>query len=209
MQTCSTPMQHQRRGVSPATSAKSPAPDKPAKRTQAARRIIAAAPCDMLICYWISACLVVSLSILTKGLSLRFTPLALMALCLFLTRDFFFEGRGISRNLFELQVVDRKTGMVITLVQSLKRNFVLAGPFIIMESLSFFLSLICSSETRFVSMAKIIAMGCFTVLAVIDGILIHRGSGVTLGDILAGTVVVNAKTNFRSSFRFSRIHLQP
>ncbi len=201
MQTYSTYKQQEGRRASSAANANSPSPNKSADKVQAVRRIIAATPCDMLLCYWISVCLGIALSILTNGVSLRFTPVALLALCLFLTRDFFFEGRGIGRNLLELQVVDQKTGMAATLLQSVKRNFVLTGPFIIAETLSFFLSLSSCSETRVVFLGKLIAMGCFTVLSVIDCFLIFRSSGLRMGDKLAGTVVVKAKTSFRTPFR--------
>src|SRR5262249_9819679 len=47
---------------------------------------------------------------------------------LFLSRDFFFEGRGIGKNLMGYQVVDAQTGVPASLVQSFIRNLILIAP---------------------------------------------------------------------------------
>lgn len=160
------------------------------RRAPAFRRMMAAWPYDFLVCYWLSACLVGPLACLTGGASLPYTPFSLIMLLLFLIRDFSFSGLGNGKEMLGLKVVDRKSGMPPTRRQCLIRNFVLVSPFVTVEVLAFVLSLMSCPAEQIVAAGKIIAMSCFTLLAIAEFILIHVKSGLRLADMIAGTIVV-------------------
>src|SRR5215470_11634501 len=59
-----------------------------------------------------------------------FLPINATMVVYLLTRDFFFAGRGIGKNLMGLQVVDVMTGRPCDLLQSLQRNFIMLAPYV-------------------------------------------------------------------------------
>lgn len=121
-----------------------------------------------------------------------------------LLRDYFFEGRGIGKNLMGLQVVDVKTGMPCTLMQAAKRNIVLYGPPLIL----FTVALVMGIVNSFVRLPEAISGGIYNVISTVGMLYViaaipyeayrvySRADGRRFGDQFAGTAVVEAPMDF-------------
>lgn len=121
-----------------------------------------------------------------------------------LTRDYFFEGRGIGKNLMGLQVVDVKTGMPCSIAQAIKRNLILFGPLLVLFCVAFAMQIL----NAILHMPWIInesvyqvinAVGTVYTLAVIpyEAYRVYsRADGRRFGDQFAGTAIVEAPMDF-------------
>jgi uncharacterized RDD family membrane protein YckC len=97
-----------------------------------AKRRIVALFVDVLVCYlaamvicWVQAMVAAFVPFVHNFLSLQ-----LVMGVVFLSRDFFFEGRGFGKNLMGFQVVDAQTGVPCSLFQSFLRNLILIAPLV-------------------------------------------------------------------------------
>jgi uncharacterized RDD family membrane protein YckC len=171
------------------------------ERAQPGRRFIAAWAYDYLACFWISFWLVAALDWIFNCNLTETMPLLVVTVVVFLTRDFFFEGRGVGKNLLGLQVLDAKNGNPASLKQSIVRNSVLMGHYLIYQFavLIAFLLPLPGSET-FIPCVKYAALTVGTILLVVEGYLMHKGRGLRIADRLAGTIVVKANPQFRNPF---------
>jgi uncharacterized RDD family membrane protein YckC len=140
------------------------------------------------------------------GVVVSFIPFANIFLHLQLTmviflivRDFFFGGRGIGKNLMGLQVVDVMTGEPASFIQSIKRNVVIFGPTLVLY--------LVISVTKvapvpwlsdFVRSAIELAGTIYTVVVVpYEAYRTYAcADGRRLGDLLAGTAVVESNMDF-------------
>lgn len=121
-----------------------------------------------------------------------------------LVRDYFFEGRGIGKNLMGLQVVDVKTGLPCSLFQAIKRNAVIFGPLIVFSLLAMALNLTESflrlpGNLHDAIYQVINAIGQIYTLIVIpyEAYRVYsRADGRRFGDSFAGTALVEAPMDF-------------
>lgn len=131
------------------------------------------------------------LSYLFGNASIQNLPLMVPALLLFLSRDFFFEGRGIGKNFLGLRVIDAKTGEAPTLKQSITRNFLFVGPYLTYQLAVLILFLVPIPQSAPVLLAvKYFAQAWAILLLPIEGYLMHKGDGRRLADRLSGTTVI-------------------
>lgn len=128
-----------------------------------------------------------------------FLHLQLTMVIFLIVRDFFFGGRGIGKNLMGLQVVDVMTGEPASFMQSIKRNVVIFGPTLVLY--------LVISVTKvapvpwlsdFVRNAIELAGTIYTAVVVpYEAYRTYaRGDGRRLGDLLAGTAVVDSNMDF-------------
>ncbi|MCC7528513.1 MAG: RDD family protein [Candidatus Melainabacteria bacterium] len=171
--------------------------DPPNLRAQPGRRLVAAWVYDFLPYYWIAVVSMQALSYIFGAAIIEKVPLMVPALLLFLTRDYYFEGRGIGKNFLGLQVIDTKTGGSPTMLQSVIRNFPFVGPYLIYQLavLIFFLVPMPHSEPVLL-IVKYIAQAWAILLLPIEGYLMHRGNGRRLADRLSGTTVIFQNRDF-------------
>lgn len=148
---------------------------------------------DFIICYFFGV-LTTLIPFVNHWLQL---PTAVMLA--FLLRDYIFDGRGIGKNLFGLQVVDANSKKPAKLSQSIVRNIVLVVPFLLSGSVNFLVQAhiipILDSTVRnllyFVSMFYLII-----VLPLESYRTYTRSNSLRIGDKLAGTMVIQSATDF-------------
>ena len=128
----------------------------------------------------------------------------LVAVLLLLTRDYFFEGRGLGKNLMGLQVVDVKTGLPCSFIQAVRRNIIVLGPL-----LAFYLIvLVVNVIDNFLHMPSNLHEAIYQVINTIGTLytlvvipyeayrVYSRADGRRFGDNFAGTAVVEAPMDF-------------
>ena len=121
-----------------------------------------------------------------------------------LVRDFFFEGRGIGKNLMGLQVVDVKTGEPCSLIQSIKRNIIVLGPILIYLIVAMVLRLVPVPVVTETAIHVMNIIGTIYTLLVIPYEayrVYNRADGIRFGDQFAGTAVVEAPMDFSTPIR--------
>lgn len=168
-------------------------------RPQPGRRFVAAWAYDYLVCFWLAVWTVEILKA-TLGSAVAELPL-LVVTCLFmLARDFPFEGRGFGKNLLGLRTVDARTGEKPSLFQSIIRNSVLLGPFLLYQVvLGLHKTVWAGQTTDLLILVKGICLLAGCVLLLLEGLSLHRGRGLRIADKLAGTkVVLTDKPRFRN-----------
>jgi uncharacterized RDD family membrane protein YckC len=128
----------------------------------------------------------------------------LVTVLLLLTRDYFFEGRGLGKNLMGLQVVDVKTGFPCSFVQAVRRNIVILGPLLLFSVIVILVNIIDS----FVHMPGNVHEAIYQVVNTIGALwplviipyeayrVYSRADGRRFGDTFAGTAVVEAPMDF-------------
>lgn len=128
-------------------------------------------------------------------------PAQLIVAVLLLTRDYFFEGRGIGKNFFGLQVVDALTGKPVSLLQSVRRNSPLLAPFVVLGvTLWFTQHLPLSAGNEYIGMA-VAALGTIylTVVTPMEIYrIVFRSDGMRLSDVWSNTTIVAAQPCFRN-----------
>jgi hypothetical protein len=164
---------------------------------------------DLLVCY-----LVAVIFELIPFLN-RFLSLPLVMAAVFLSRDFFFQGRGFGKNLMGFQVVDAKTGVPANLLQVFIRNFILIAPEIVVAAVSLtpltwdqggtgsydgisrFVANPASWNASVIQVVNIVGsiyllivlpMECYRAFA--------REDSLRKGDELAGTMIIEAPMDF-------------
>jgi hypothetical protein len=175
------------------------------QKAQPGRRFIAAWAYDYLACFWLSIGVLGVLTFVAGSTVIQKVPLLVVTVLIFLTRDFFFEGRGVGKNFLGMQVLDVKTGRPPSLKQSVIRNFVLLGPFLVYQlfvAVSFFLP--ASTGELLVVAVKCAALIAGAILLPLEGYRMHSGYGIRLADKLAATVVVVSAPDFRNPFSLRR-----
>lgn len=183
------------------TDALSETPLLTTERAQPGRRFVAAWAYDYLTCFWLSFVLAGAVEYLLKYPLTEKMPLLVVTVLIFLTRDYFFEGRGVGKNFLGLQVLDAATGRPPSLKQSIIRNFVILGPYLVYQLAVLVAYLFPIPNIEFVVMAvKYEALACGMTLLLIEGYLMHSGNGLRLADRITGTIVVRSKPSFRNPF---------
>lgn len=175
------------------------------QRPQPGRRFIAAWAYDYLACFWLSIGVWGILNLVGGTVLTDRVPLLVVTILIFLTRDFFFEGRGVGKNFLGLQVLDVKSGKPASLAQSLIRNFVLLGPYLIYHfavAISFFLPV--TFGVSMVLAVKCAALIYAAIFLPLEGFRMHIGNGLRIADKLAGTAVVIQSPSFRNPFSLPR-----
>jgi len=170
-------------------------------RPQPGRRFVAAWAYDYLVCFWLA---VWTIEILKAGFGSTVAELPLLVVaCLFmLARDFPFEGRGFGKNLLGLRTVDARTGAKPSFYQSIIRNSVLLGPFLLYQVfLGLHKTVWAGQTTDLLMLVKGICLLAGSLLLILEGLSLHRGRGLRIADKLAGTkVVLTNKPCFRNPF---------
>jgi uncharacterized RDD family membrane protein YckC len=168
------------------------APEAGPKRIEMGKRTMAFG-LDFAAAYFVG--MLVSLIPFVNGI----LPLFFTMLLFLLVRDWLCEGRGIGKNLMGLRVVDIKTGQGPSLKQSIIRNLVLLAPFLLREAVQ--------AVTTFIPIPFFTA-GAHAIVEMIGKLYIavaipyeaYRAAtspdGRRYGDILAGTIEVEADMNF-------------
>ena len=148
---------------------------------------------DFAACYFIGAAFA-----MIPFLS-AFIPLQFVMVMLLLSRDFFFEGRGIGKNLMGLQVIDAASGQPCSLVQSIVRNAVLIAPFLVLQILSLvlkFVPIAMVTET-IVNLVTLAGMIYCAVVVPLEAYRVYSNpAGTRFGDDFAGTAIVEAPMDF-------------
>jgi uncharacterized RDD family membrane protein YckC len=121
-----------------------------------------------------------------------------------LVRDYFFEGRGIGKNLMGLQVVDVRTGYPCSFIQVLQRNIVVLGPLMVL----FVFAVVLQIINQFTHLPNFINDTVYQVIQTIGTVytllvipyeayrVYSRADGRRFGDSFAGTAVVEAPMDF-------------
>ncbi len=153
---------------------------------------------DLIVCYLFGV-----LTTLIPFLNhlLQFPTAVMLA---FLMRDYFFDGRGIGKNLFGLQVVDAASQKPAKLSQVVGRNIILVVPFLLTGSVNLLLPahvipLLVSNILYFVSMLYLII-----VLPLESYRTYERADSLRKGDELAHTMVIESSTDFSHFLRSSK-----
>jgi uncharacterized RDD family membrane protein YckC len=135
-------------------------------------------------------------------------PSYLVLVLVLLIRDYFFEGRGLGKNLMGLQVVDVMTGYPCSLVQSIKRNIILLGPLLVLYIITLVLQIVGAFFHQFLD---VVGPALVTFLQVVNSIssiyvllvvpyeayrVYSRADGRRFGDQFAGTAVIEAPMDF-------------
>lgn len=142
-------------------------------KTPALRRLVGAVVYDYLACLWIATIIALPFKHTVFRVSQEL-PLPALAISLFLFRDCFFQGRGIGRHLFKMQVVDRQ-GRPASNLQLISRNLILVTPFLLYQLWP------AGKDTALMIMLTISA---------VELILITKKTGRRLADRLTGTRII-------------------
>lgn len=116
-----------------------------------------------------------------------------------LIRDSLFNGRGVGKNLMGLQVVDIKTGEPASLIQSIKRNIVVFGPYLMLYFVNIALHLVPNDTVSSVVTSAMQGIGAIYTLGVIPYEVYRvysRVDGLRWGDQFAGTATIPADMDF-------------
>jgi hypothetical protein len=113
-------------------------------------------------------------------------------------RDALFNGRGIGKNLMGLQVVDRLSGRPASFRQSITRNLVVFGPYLVLYVVNSLLRFAPPEAFTLVS-SIVTGLGGAYMLAVLPyeaWRVYSRTDGMRWGDQIAGTTIVPADMDF-------------
>jgi len=138
---------------------------------------------------WIVNMLVPVAKILTQQ-----TVIMLFMIC----RDFFFQGRGLGKNLMGLQVVDASTGKRPTLMQSIKRNILFFVPLIFMGLLEVIKFLPLGNVSAFIFHAFQLFCTVYVIVYIPAELWLtaKQADGRRIGDKLANTCVSESSMDF-------------
>jgi len=149
------------------------------------------------------ACYGIGLVLQVIPFLVHFVTLSMTWALLLLVRDWFFEGRGIGKNLMGMQVIDVQTGAPCSLKQSVMRNIVILGPFALLQVISIVLPLVpiawvtegikgAINAAGMVYLAVMLPVECYRVYS--------REDGLRFGDQFAGTTIVDSSMDFSNPF---------
>ncbi|MDQ5935696.1 MAG: hypothetical protein QG574_3011 [Cyanobacteriota bacterium erpe_2018_sw_21hr_WHONDRS-SW48-000092_B_bin.40] len=128
-------------------------------------------------------------------------------------RDYFFEGRGVGKNLMGFQVVDIYSGNSPSLRQVIERNGIYLGPLLICQVLALLVNLLLPLLTHILPVqaiapltATVSAIGniivaisalyLFVILPLESYRCYDREDSMRLGDEIAGTCLANSDMSF-------------
>ena len=114
-------------------------------------------------------------------------------------KDALFNGRGVGKNLMGLQVVDIHSGQPASFLQSIKRNIVIFGPYMLLYTSNLLLKIVPNEFVNSTVTNIVIGVGTIYTLVVIPWEVYRvytRVDGMRFGDQLAGTVTVPADMDF-------------
>jgi uncharacterized RDD family membrane protein YckC len=135
-------------------------------------------------------------------------PTYLVLVLVLLIRDYFFEGRGLGKNLMGLQVVDVMTGHPCGLMQSIKRNIILLGPLLVLYIITLVLQIIGAFFHQFLDVVGPVMGATLQIVNGVSSIYVllvvpyeayrvySRADGRRFGDQFAGTAVIEAPMDF-------------
>ncbi len=128
-------------------------------------------------------------------------------------RDYFFEGRGVGKNLMGIQVVDIYSGNSPSLRQVIERNAIYLGPLLICQVLALLVNLLLPLLTHILPVQAIAPLT--TTVSAIGNIIVaiatlylfvilplesyrcyDREDSMRLGDEIAGTCLANSDMSF-------------
>jgi hypothetical protein len=191
-----------------------------------AKRRIVALFADVLVCYvaamvvcWLQALAAAVVPFVRNLLSLQ-----LVMGALFLSRDFFFEGRGFGKNMMGFQVVDAQTGVPASLFQSFLRNLILIAPLVAVGVISSTpLGWQIGGNSTYDGVERVATahpvgwnFGFMQVVNIVGSIYVlivfpmegyrafARDDSLRKGDELAGTTIIEAPTDFSHFLPTSR-----
>ena len=147
----------------------------------------------MIICY--GASVIISIVVSFIPLLPNLCPQPLILTLLFMSRDYFFNGRGFGKNLMGLQVVGNASGVPISLVQSWLRNLTLTAPLLVLELAAMLPGTLLPAFARDV-LNILETVYALIVLPLESYRAYTREDSLRWGDLLAGTKIVQAQTNF-------------
>jgi hypothetical protein len=116
-----------------------------------------------------------------------------------IVRDSLFGGRGVGKNLMGLQVVDIKTGEACSLIQSIKRNAIIFGPYMVLYFSNLALHIFPNELVSTVVTNALQGVGAVYTLGVIPYEcyrVYSRVDGLRWGDQFAGTATIPADMDF-------------
>lgn len=128
-----------------------------------------------------------------------FLPLQLTMVLYFLTRDYFFEGRGVGKNFMGLQVVDVQTEQPPTIIQSVQRNIILLAPFVVLQLVGMVLRFVPIAwlNDQVVNLVNLVGMVYCAVVIPMEAYRVYsKPDGARFGDELAGTKIIEARMDF-------------
>lgn len=128
-----------------------------------------------------------------------FLPLQLTMALLWLSRDYFFEGRGLGKNLMGLQVVDVVSGLPCSLAQSFQRNIVLLAPLVVVQVIDLLLRFVPIPwlNQAVVNLVTVVGMIYCAVVIPLEAYRAYsRADGLRIGDEIAGTALIEAAMDF-------------
>ncbi len=148
---------------------------------------------DLIVCYVASVLISVVVSLIPLLPNLLPQPIILVLL--FMSRDYFFGGHGIGKNLMGLKVIDSTSGRPITLKQSFLRNITLTAPLIVMELIGMLPGAILPGFIR--DIFNILETLYSVVFLPLESYRAYsREDSLRIGDQIAQTRIVHAQTNF-------------
>ncbi|MCA9801228.1 MAG: RDD family protein [Cyanobacteria bacterium HKST-UBA02] len=155
------------------------------------RRFVAAWAYDFLASFWIAKLLIWAASPLPGVGAAAESQVLFMAMLIFLTRDRFPIGPGLGKYLLGLRTIDRASGSPASLTQSIARNFIIVGPFLIYQLLTVLVpgypELLNGTFMDWLKSGFIIYA---VAILLIENQLLYMGEGRRLSDRLAGTSVI-------------------
>jgi uncharacterized RDD family membrane protein YckC len=169
-----------------------PTPAPTASRVSPNIRMVALG-IDFIICYFLAV-----LTTLTPFLN-RIIDFQTVLILFFLTRDYFFQGRGFGKNLMGLKVIDAASGNPPSLTQSALRNIILVAPFVALQVTGTILKFgplawLNSAVTELVNVICTIYVAI--VLPLESYRALTRPDGLRKGDELASTTIVEGQMDF-------------
>jgi|GEM_PF-685093 RDD family. len=161
---------------------------------------------DIIIFFVLSLIISAIVSLLSKlipPLGMVVTQQGLVVAFL-LIKDYFYQGRGIGKNLMGLQVVDVYTGLPPTILQSTKRNVGFYLPLILMWAAQLILRILHLPGDLDAFLLRALELVSFIyVLAVVPAecwLAYNNQDSRRFGDRFAGTGVVEGEMNFTRPF---------
>lgn len=158
------------------------------------RRFFAAVLYDSNLAFWI-AMAVASLFCYLSGITFaEYAPVQFLTMVVYLARDY--RGMAIGKYLLGLKVVDFETGKPASLIQSIRRNFLIPGPYLIYQALVFIPFV---DNQVFLDIVKWI--GCYLTLGIMlaEFIFLWKGNGRRIADRIAGTIVVSRPETLKAN----------
>jgi len=155
------------------------------------RRFVAAWAYDFLASFCIAKLLVWATSLLSGAGQATESQVLVITMLIFLVRDRFPIGPGLGKHLLGLRTIDRATGSPASLTQSIARNFIIVGPYLVFQSVAAlapgYPALLSGTFMDWLKSGFIVYA---VVILLIENQLLYMGEGRRLSDRLAGTSVI-------------------